>query len=321
MTPWKGRETLRRTIVGLVLGSVVVAVIGGVSANDWRNGREEFGPWSAPVSLGPIVNSASDDAKPAVSNDGLSLYFHSPRAEGPFIYVSHRKAIDLPWEAPVKLGPAINSGPVDAGPTLTADGHYLFFGRFVGPPFDLDIYVSHRSDTRDDLSWEEPVALPSPVNEPSFDVPTDFFENPRGKPQLFFLSDRLTGLGLPGFDIFMTELGRHGTWSDPAPVTELNSDAQDDAPTVRADGLEIIFSSWREGATSDLYVARRDHLWEPWSTPEKLGPTVNSPDNDIQPALSANGTTLYFASTRPGGVGGFDLWVCTRERRRHHKRD
>jgi len=31
---------------------------------------------------------------------------------------------------------------------------------------------------------------------------------------------------------------------------------------------------------------------------------VNSPFQDFLPALSKNGTSLYFASNRPGSVGG-----------------
>ena len=38
--------------------------------------------WSEPVNLGPIVNSSSDDADPALSPDGLSLYFFSNRPGG-----------------------------------------------------------------------------------------------------------------------------------------------------------------------------------------------------------------------------------------------
>jgi Tol biopolymer transport system component len=63
----------------------------------------------------------------------------------------------------------------------------------------------------------------------------------------------------------------------------------------------------------DLFVSRRRHLHDPWSTPENLGPTVNSPAGDIHPALSANGRTLYFASARSGQ---FDLYACTRAKLR-----
>ena len=54
-----------------------------------------------------------------------------------------------------------------------------------------------------------------------------------------------------------------------------------------------------------------------WSAPINLGPVVNSGFNDIAPALSKDGLSLYFQSNRPiGSAGGLDLWVSQRTRRR-----
>jgi WD40-like Beta Propeller Repeat len=44
---------------------------------------QQFGPWSAPVSLGPTVNSACDDQHPTLSKDGISLIFSSTRPQNP----------------------------------------------------------------------------------------------------------------------------------------------------------------------------------------------------------------------------------------------
>jgi hypothetical protein len=45
-----------------------------------------------------------------------------------------------------------------------------------------------------------------------------------------------------------------------------------------------------------------------------LGPAVNSLGfGDYSPELSRDGLTLYFSSSRPGGVGEADLYVTTRE--------
>ena len=43
-----------------------------------------------------------------------------------------------------------------------------------------------------------------------------------------------------------------------------------------------------------------------------LGPSINTSHNDGTPFISHDGLSLYFASTRPGGVGVHDLWVATR---------
>src|SRR5262245_7653898 len=94
--------------VVLVLTSTVLA-----GSDQWRSEREErFGPWSAPVNLGAIVNSAFQDAGPAISRDGLSLYFHSLRHSAgaePDLFVMRRAATDLPWGTPVNLGALLNS--------------------------------------------------------------------------------------------------------------------------------------------------------------------------------------------------------------------
>jgi hypothetical protein len=40
---------------------------------------------------------------------------------------------------------------------------------------------------------------------------------------------------------------------------------------------------------------------------------LNSPDDDLGPQPSADGSSLYFYSDRPGGQGGYDLWVSHRD--------
>jgi hypothetical protein len=39
-----------------------------------------------------------------------------------------------------------------------------------------------------------------------------------------------------------------------------------------------------------------------------LGPVINSSDHDLSPNISADGSTLYFCSDRPSGIGSADLW-------------
>jgi hypothetical protein len=39
-------------------------------------------PWSAPVNLGPTINTGSNEGAPALSWDGMTLYFYSNRPEG-----------------------------------------------------------------------------------------------------------------------------------------------------------------------------------------------------------------------------------------------
>jgi outer membrane protein OmpA-like peptidoglycan-associated protein len=45
-----------------------------------------------------------------------------------------------------------------------------------------------------------------------------------------------------------------------------------------------------------------------WTEPKNIGPPVNTPHWESQPAFAADGRTVYFASNRPRGAGGIDIW-------------
>lgn len=49
-----------------------------------------------------------------------------------------------------------------------------------------------------------------------------------------------------------------------------------------------------------------------WSVPVNLGPPVNTGAVEFNPELSPDELSLYFGSNRPGGAGGFDIWVSQR---------
>ena len=304
-------------VIGVILGA---EPLGPVRASDEGHQGERFGPWLVAVNLGPIVNSAFGESGSVVSADGLSLYFQSGRDSADAdldIFVCHRAAIDLPWGPPVSLGATINTTATDVAPSLSRDGQYLFFSSNRSGNFD--VYVSHRGDPGDDFGWEAPVALPSPINGPSFDAGAWLLEIGNRRPQLYFVSDRANGLGQAGLDVYVSELDKNGAWTAPEFQTELNTAFQDNRPSVRFDGLEIVFTSNRDG-NLDVYVSHRDHIREPWSAPERLGAPINTAATDAQATFSANGRTLYFASNRPGGTGTIDLYASTRARVRPRDR-
>ena len=83
---------------------------------------------------------------------------------------------------------------------------------------------------------------------------------------------------------------------------------------VTGDGLTLYYSSTAPGGSGkwDIWVVTRATLSSPWGQPVNLGPTLNSAADDIDPTLSPDELSLYFSSNRPGGHGGYDLWVATR---------
>lgn len=111
-------------------------------------------------------------------------------------------------------------------------------------------------------------------------------------------------------DILMTKKV-NGKWSDPVSLSDkINSPFNEGACTMSADGKILVFTSCnrKDGlGACDLYVSYREG--NEWTTPQNLGPNVNSNVWDSEPALSADGRTLYFTSERKGGFGREDIWV------------
>jgi len=276
--------------------------------------------WSEPVNLGAPINTAFLEASPTLTKDGLRLYFVSNRPGGfglQDLWVSRRSCAEsgCPWEEPVNLGAAINSAAVDNGPNLSADEHLLFY--FSGRPGGLgntDIWMSRRADPKDDSGWEDPIDLGADVNTADFDQKPWYQQNAEdGGGNLYFAR------GDPAAntqEIYYASVTRDGETSGPAViVAELNVPNFNDAgATLRADGREIFISSNRPGTLGlgDLWTSARQSVHDPWGTPVNLGAPLNTAAQEQQPSLSHDGRTLIWASMRPGGVGGLDIWMSTR---------
>ncbi len=71
--------------------------------------------------------------------------------------------------------------------------------------------------------------------------------------------------------------------------------------------MTLYYDSPYEGR--DLWVTKRAAPQEAWKKGVRLEPPLNTPGIDTDPSLSADGSLLYFVSDRPGGYGGFDIWV------------
>lgn len=277
-----------------------------------------YSGWSAPVNVGPLVNSASNDFGPAISKDGLSLYFTSNTAEGfggEDIWVSQRASRDDPWGPPINLGPNVNSSFNERVPSFSRDGHLMFFGsNRSGGSGNFDLWVTRRQHTHDDFGWEPPLNMGAGVNSAAADAASSFFESEEmGTPELYFTSDRP---GAGSFDTYISAQGVDGLFGPAVIVPGLNSPQRDAHPSIRHDGREILFDSDRPGSVGglDVWASTRTRTLDGWSPPANLGAAVNGAFNDIHPYLASDGETLFFSSNRPGGVGGFDLYMTTRIR-------
>ncbi|GAO30375.1 PD40 domain-containing protein [Geofilum rubicundum] len=69
---------------------------------------------------------------------------------------------------------------------------------------------------------------------------------------------------------------------------------------------EVFFPLLGSSGKYDLYKIVR--LLDAWTEAEFLEGSINSDYNDLYPFMLTDGTTIYFSSDRPGGMGGLDIY-------------
>lgn len=81
---------------------------------------------------------------------------------------------------------------------------------------------------------------------------------------------------------------------------------------ARLSTVAMLLACRSESAPTAIRVEAMSFANSAWSEPVNLGPVVNSTAGDNNPTLSPDELSLYFASDRPGGLGGTDIWVARR---------
>lgn len=302
--------------------ALATAIVCGIALPAQAHGPDFFqSDWTDAVPVSE-VNTSFGEGCPIESADGLSLFIASNRTGtlgGNDIWAADRASLTAPWGEPRSLGEPINSSAADFCPTPVL-GRSLFFvsertsnGAGATPCGGGDIYLSRQSPAG---GWSAPQMLKCAPEGPNFvggERSPSLVETWFGT-FLFYSSNGAGG----DQDIYVSRLGRDGSFGPGKVVTELSTpDYEDIMPNVRArdDGsFEIVFSSdrktWGRGQAAfgkqDVYYARS---WWPtgsWSAPRNLGDSVNTPGVEQRSTLSADGKRLYFG--RDG-----DIYVSTRK--------
>lgn len=90
----------------------------------------------------------------------------------------------------------------------------------------------------------------------------------------------------------------------------LNTMQNEGAQTLSSNGSYMFFTACdRPGGlgSCDIYFSSLNG--GKWTEPVNLRSPVNSPSWESQPSVGADGKTLFFCSSRPGGSGGKDIWL------------
>ncbi|MCL2416885.1 MAG: OmpA family protein [Bacteroidales bacterium] len=187
----------------------------------------------------------------------------------------------VPFE-PVNLGDSINSEMDEYFPVLTVDGRTMIFTRRTRIETERTYVVDRRTGR--------------PLRDAS---------HPNAMTVTRLVEDRREDF------YFSTFCDSTQTWKNavrmPYPIT---TDDNEGAPSISPDGRYLFFAGCnrRDGFGScDIYVSRR--VGDSWGRPFNLGPPINTRFWESQPSIAPDGRTLFFASNRPGGKGGTDIWM------------
>lgn len=289
-----------------------------------------------PVNLEGI-NSEHDDYNSALPYPAqrLGIYFSSNRGSGQDFDIIQRNldisyhirddVLDVHYTDPgyhttyeTTLLYLINTNDDQLGPLFFfGPNEYSYFFYSDNRDGDFDIwYTYHLKSDFGSYGAQEVINGPDTllvINSAKDDLYPSFTED---QTSLFFCSNRQDDL----FNIYSIQLpdadGLHGfiTGTEPGePVLNevLSSDYNDKCPYIYKDVM--VFTSDRAGGQGgfDLYYSLMED--GEWTAPVNFGPEINTEYDEYRPIVFSFGDIfshlVIFSSDRPGGLGGFDLYM------------
>ena len=236
----------------------------------------------------------------------------SPELPSGVPFASPHVAEDPPrfsdWSAPANLGPMVNSDQADMNPEISKDGLSLFFWSNRPDGTSVDVWVSQR--TAVDAPWGAAQhTTVERANAPALSP---------DEHRLFFNSAQPGGLG--GQDLWVSRRrDRRDDFGWQAPVNlgdVVNTSANEVAPVLFEDDLTgtltLYFASNRPGGPggNDIYAATM--LPDGSFGAPVLIAELSTSSDDTPGDIRRDGLEMFIASSRPGSVGGIDLWVAVR---------
>jgi len=203
-------------------------------------------------------------------------------------------------------------------PVNTSAGHII--GGYISGDGNSIIYLSSYSQSGEPTMnysqfesgrWSTPEVLPKEISLSKINYIWGHSLNFDGS--VIYFTSRRTGIG--GYDISYSMKTEEG-WSVPKNLgIPINSKLNDASPSLSVSGDELFFircASMNDMEANGCKIMVSRKIKDDWSEPVELPEVINS-GNVIAPRILADNVTLIFSSDKPGGKGGYDLYMSRRE--------
>lgn len=210
------------------------------------------------------------------------------------------------------LGPKVNTNFMDMSPKVTPDGQRLYFWvakrSQTGERNDFGTQEIYYSD-KTDAGWSASQKAPDPLNTHEQNAVLKIFDDGN---KILVRDDHGKR---KGFAVLEKE-GESWGKQKSVGIKHYNRMAQGafHGATVSSDGsIMIMYFSEVDGSTfNDLYISfkEKEDKWD-YSEPQPIK-SLNTDKDEYAPFLAADDKTLFFTSTRFGGLGGDDIYVSKR---------
>lgn len=108
-------------------------------------------------------------------------------------------------------------------------------------------------------------------------------------------------------DIYYSEI-QNGKWTSPKLMTTFSGPDNEATSSIGESGKDLLIYKDEE----DGSIYQSEFSDGNWTTPAKLPKPINSRHRETHASITADGTTIFFTSDRPGGYGGLDIWMSVK---------
>ncbi len=251
------------------------------------------------------VNSEYKELNPLLSPDGKTLYFGRQNHPGNMGGASDREDIwyseldaDGNWTLARNLGSQFNNASPNFinAMTATPDGKSVVMvlgNKYVDGKNRMEAGVSISSNVGG--QWSRPVGL-NIINDYNLSEKANYFLANNRKTLIMSVQRRDTR---GDRDLYVSFMRDDSVWTEPLHMGNvINTITEESAPFLAIDDKTLYFSSrgFSGFGQADVYVSKRlDDSWTNWSEPENLGPTINSPLDDLFFNIPAKSDYAYFS--------------------------